>query len=93
MRTTISLDERLLRAAKRLAAQRGATLSEVIADALRAQLAAKPARPDRAFQLVVFKRDGPHEGIDLDRTSTLDVVDDVQRYGGVRGARRLTSTS
>lgn len=88
MRTTISLDERLLRAAKRLAAQRGATLSEVIADALRAQLAAKPASPDRAFQLVVFEGGGPREGIDLDRTSEIDVLDDVQRYGEVRGARR-----
>jgi hypothetical protein len=88
MRTTISLDERLLRAAKRLAAQRGSTLSEVIADALRAQLAAKPARPNRAFQLVVFKGDGPREGIDLDHTSELDVIDDVLRYGEVRGARR-----
>lgn len=88
MRTTISLDERLLRAAKRLAAQRGATLSEVIADALRAQLAAKPATSNRAFQLVVFKGDGPRVGIDLDRTSELDELDDVERYGEVRSARR-----
>jgi len=88
MRTTISLDERLLRAAKRLAAQRGATLSEVIADALRAQLAAKPARGERAFELVVFNGGGPHKGIDLDRTSDLEVLDDIERYGEVRGARR-----
>lgn len=87
MRTTISLDDRLLRAAKRLAGQRGVTLSEVIADALRSQLAAKPAAGDRPFKLIVFKGDGPHDGIDLDRTSALDELDDVPRYGKVPGAR------
>jgi hypothetical protein len=88
MRTTITLDDRLLRAAKRLAAQRGTTLSQVIADALRAQLVAKPVKPGRPFKLVVFKGDGPHDGVDLDRTSALDALDDVRRYGEGRGASR-----
>jgi hypothetical protein len=87
MRTTITLDDRLLRAAKRFAAQHGTTLSAVIADALRAQLAAKRETSAREFKLVVFKGNGPHAGVDLDRTSTLDVVDDVQRYGGGRAPR------
>ena len=88
MRTTISLDDRLLRAAKRLAAQRGTTLSAVIADALRAQLASKPDKPIRPFKLIVFEGSGPHEGIDLDRTSALDTRDDVVRYGEARRANR-----
>ena len=82
MRTTITLDEQLLRAAKRIAAQRGVTLSEVVCDALRAHLVAKPVRSAKPFKLVTFKGGGPHPGIDLDRPSSLDELDDVERYGG-----------
>lgn len=71
MRTTITLDDRLLRAAKRHAADQGTTLSAVVADALRAKLARPAARTARPFKLVTFRGDGPRKGVDLDRTSAL----------------------
>ena len=81
MRTTITLDDQLLRAAKRVAAERGVTLSEVVQDALRAQLAARPERAARRFKLITFRGQGPRAGIDLDRSSELIEIDDVERYG------------
>lgn len=79
MRTTITLDERILRAAKRHAVQQGTTLSAVIEDALRAKLAARSATPVRPFKLVTFQGDGPGPGVDLDRTSELLERDDIDR--------------
>jgi hypothetical protein len=84
MRTTITIDEHLLRAAKRVAAQRGVTLSEVIQESLRAQLAAKPVGTGRPFKLITFRGRGPRRGVDLDRTSALLEDDDVERYAGSR---------
>ena len=86
MRTTVTLDEHLLRAAKRVAAERGVTLSEVVQDALRAHLAAKPGRAMRHFKLITFRGRGPRAGIDLDRTSELLEREDVERYA-TRGRR------
>jgi hypothetical protein len=80
MRTTITLDERLLRAAKRLAAARGVTLSEIIAEALRLQLASGRPRDRPSFKLVTFRGEGPHPGVDLDRTSELELLDDEERF-------------
>ena len=51
MRTTIDLPEPLLQNAKRLAAQRRTTLSQIIADALVIHMHTVPANPDRPFQL------------------------------------------
>jgi hypothetical protein len=80
MRTTITLDDRLLRAAKRYAADRGTTVSAVIDEALRAKLAAPAPRSVRPFRLVTFRGRGPREGIDLDRTSELLERDDVEAH-------------
>jgi len=85
MRTTITVNDQLLRAAKRVAAQRGVTLSAVIQDALRSQLAARPARASHRFKLITFRGRGPREGIDLDRTSALLELEDVERFGKPRG--------
>ncbi len=84
MRTTITIDEQLLRAAKRVAAQRGVTLSEVIQDSLRAQLTAKPIGTSRPFKLITFRGRGPRPGVDLDRTSALLEHDDVEQYARSR---------
>ena len=88
MRTTITLDDRLLHAAKRVAAQRGVTLSEVVRDALRAQLAAKPELKTRRFKLITFRGAGPRPGIDIDRTSELLEIEDLERYSPSKGASR-----
>lgn len=80
MRTTISLDDELLRHAKREAVDRGTTLSGVIADALRADLERR-LRPEPAgtpFSMITFFGEGgTHPDVDLDDASALrDILDD-----------------
>ena len=53
MRTTLVLDDGLLRAAKRRAAERNTTLSAVVNDALRESLREQP-RQSRRFRLITF---------------------------------------
>jgi hypothetical protein len=81
MRTTISLDDSLLELAKRQARARRTTLGKVVEDALRAALYEHQEAPSPPFELVTFHGDGPHEGIDLDRTSALLAAEDLARYG------------
>jgi hypothetical protein len=73
MRTTVRLDERLLRQAKAVAAEERRTLTAVIDDALRQFLARRSApRAKRApIKLVTFRGDGLQPGVDLDDTAAL----------------------
>jgi len=72
MRTTISLDDELLRRAKRAAADRGSTLSEVIADALRADLHGAAAEHTEPFAMTTyFGEGGTHPDVDIDDNSAL----------------------
>ena len=48
MKTTLNLDDQLLRTAKKMAAERGITLTQVIDEALRAAVSAPPRRGDGA---------------------------------------------
>lgn len=50
MKTTLNLDDRLLRSAKKAAAERGVTLTSVIEDALRTSLPQPPARERYKFE-------------------------------------------
>jgi ribbon-helix-helix CopG family protein len=71
MRTTIRLDDDLLSQAKQLAAATGRTLTAVIEDALRAQLARR-ADPRRRVKLPVFHGGGGLQpGVDLDNNAAL----------------------
>jgi len=58
MRTTLVLDDGLLRQARKRAAERGMTLSDVVNDALRESLRARPSEP-RPFRLITSGRGGP----------------------------------
>ncbi len=72
MRTTIRLDDSLIRQAKTLAARTGRTLTAVIEDALRAALARpEPRKEKRKITFVTFKGAGLMPGIDLDDTASL----------------------
>ncbi len=72
MRTTVRLDERLLRAAKTYAARNGRTLTAVMEDALRQLLARQPERVGaRPFRLKTFKGTGVAPGVDLDDSAAL----------------------
>ena len=78
MRTTVTLDERLLAEAKQVAARSGRTLSQVIEDALRQAFAARPARGARKpVRLVTFRGRGLRAGVDLDSSAALlDAMDE-----------------
>jgi len=75
MRTTLNLDDHLLRSAKKEAAERGVTLTSLIEDALRATLAPRPAPPDFRLRLPVVR--GRREpAIDVsDRDALYDVLE------------------
>ena len=73
MRTTIRLDERLLREAKEFAARNGSTLTAVIDDAVR-QFLGRAAETRRTkpppFRVMTFKG-RLHAGVDLDDSAAL----------------------
>ncbi|MGH9794928.1 MAG: CopG family transcriptional regulator [Candidatus Acidiferrales bacterium] len=81
MRTTINLPDGLLVQAKKLAADRGTTLTEIIADALRSALfARRPGRKRKARSLPTFTpppgKEGVLPGVDLNNTAALlDLMD------------------
>jgi hypothetical protein len=77
MRTTIRLDDDLLRDAKRAAVERGTTLTAVIEDALRRALAPAGSERREPFRLRTFHGDGLLPGVDLDDTAALlDLMDE-----------------
>lgn len=80
MRTTVRLDDDLLRRAKRRAAATGRTLTSLIEDGLRLVLArpARAARRPRA-DLPVSGRGGTLPGVDLDNTAALYELMDGER--------------
>jgi Arc/MetJ family transcription regulator len=72
MRTTIRLDDRLMAAAKRRAAETGRTFTAVVEDALRQCLA--PTRPTgrrRPVKLRTVGGRGVRPGVDLDDSAAL----------------------
>ncbi len=81
MRTTINLPDTLLTQAKRAALDRGTTLTEFIADAIRLALARKKARAKSEVPpLPVFTpppgEEGFQPGVDLDNSAALqDLMD------------------
>ncbi len=77
MRTTIRMDDELLRQAKEYAARTGVTLTRVIEDAVRELLAGRlQARMREPVRLPTFAGHGLQPGVDLDETaSLLDLMD------------------
>jgi hypothetical protein len=72
MRTTIRFDEQLLIQAKKLAAERGTTLTALLEDALRETLARrKPVTRRSKLRLTTFGRGGVQPHVDLDDTASL----------------------
>jgi len=81
MRTTIRLDDTLLRQAKAMAATNGRSLNEFIVDAVRAAVARRA--PRSAVPLPTFNGNGLQPGVDLDDSaSLLDIMDGATiRFG------------
>ncbi len=73
MRTTVRLDDGLLRETKALAARKGTTLTAVLEEALREWLARhrRQGRPEAVDLPVSDRMGGLRRGIDLDDSSDL----------------------
>jgi hypothetical protein len=72
MRTTIHIDDQLLRAAKKAAAETGRTFTALVEDALRQVLAArKRPAPVPPFELPTLNLGGTMPGVDLDNSAAL----------------------
>ena len=71
MRTTISIDDRLLARAKREAVERGTTLGAVVEDALRMNLAPKDQVAAGVIRLTTVGGRGLQPGVDLDDSAGL----------------------
>jgi hypothetical protein len=73
MRTTIRIDDQLLKKAKQLAARSGKSLTAIIEDALRESLARQELSNRREpVRLVTFKGKGLFPGVDLDDSAALE---------------------
>jgi hypothetical protein len=74
-RTTVSLDEALLRVLKKRAAEQGTTLQAVVSDLLRKSLAAP--EPAASYRLKLQGWDAQEQaGVDLlDRDKLFDLID------------------
>ena len=73
MRTTIRLDENLLKEAKRQAAESGMTLTAIIEDSLRERLARRKSAAAKREQIRLHTagKGGVRPGVDLDDSATL----------------------
>jgi len=81
MRTTIEINDDLMRQVKRVALQSNRTLRAVIEDALRCDLAKGPPAAGSApkERVITFKGRGLRPGIDLDNTADLlDLMDGLR---------------
>jgi hypothetical protein len=79
MRTTIRLEDALLRKAKAAAAASGRSLNELIVDAIRAALSPRPSA-SRVRELPTYQGRGLQPGVDLDDSAALlDLMDDRDR--------------
>lgn len=77
MRTTVSISDELLAAAKRRARERGQSLGAVFEDALRRELAAVQDHRTRPKVPVFDGETGPRPGLDLTSNRELhEVLDD-----------------
>lgn len=84
MRTTISLDERLLDRIKKRAAESGTSVSGVIERAVRLLLQAPVPEQPKQFELVTFGEGGEFTPLNIDKTASLLEVEDIERFRGTR---------
>jgi hypothetical protein len=81
MRTTISLDERLLAQLKRRAAEQGTSVSRLVEQAVRL-FVRTPRTPAESppFELITFGTGGRFSRLNIDKTSALIEADDLERF-------------
>jgi predicted transcriptional regulator len=84
MRTTITLDDRLLERLKKRAADSGTSVSRVIERAVRLLLQAPAPQQPEHFDLVTFGEGGRFTPLNIDKTAALMETDDIERFGRLR---------
>lgn len=81
MRTTITLDERLMAQLKRRAAEQGTSVSKLVEQAVRLFVRTpRTATPSQTFDLVTFGKGGRFSRHNIDKTSALIEADDLERF-------------
>ena len=76
MRTTLRIDDALLRRVKRVAAETGQTLTAIVEDALREALARRARTSEAPTKLTTVSGEGLAPGLSLDDTGQLlDAMD------------------
>ncbi len=81
MRTTVTMRDTTLEQARRIAHERGVTISDVIEEAVQKHLCSRPQTEAKPFQLHTVSGRLVNPRIDLDRISELLEADDIDRYG------------
>jgi plasmid stability protein len=74
MRTTLTLDDTLVKDLKRRAAEEGRSFKEVVNQALARGLAPQPSRPPQPFRQRTHSLGGVQEGVDLTKALQLAAV-------------------
>lgn len=72
MKTTLNLDDQLFRAVKKLAAERGVTLTHVVEEALRAAVTERPRKTRYRLRNFTVKGRGPLPVDVADRNALYD---------------------
>jgi len=81
MRTTVTLDDRLLERLRKRAAESGTSISRVIERAVRLLLQAPAPQQPEHFDLVTFGEGGRFTLLNIDKTAALMEADDIDRFG------------
>jgi hypothetical protein len=77
VRTTISIDDEVLGAAKRRAADEDRSLGELVTEALRERLARRPPTDCDRYEPVTWRGGGTLPGVDLTNNAAVrDLMDD-----------------
>jgi hypothetical protein len=85
MRTTLTIDDDLLRQAKERAARSHRTVSEVIEDAMREAFARRRSADRRRVIDLPTSPGGPRPGVDLDNNAALRDLVDEEPGAALRG--------
>lgn len=81
MRTTITLDDRLLAQLKRRASESRTSVSKLVEQAVRLFVRTpRASTPHEPFELVTFGTGGRFSHYNIDKSSALIEADDVERF-------------
>jgi predicted transcriptional regulator len=84
MRTTITMDSRLMDRLKKRAAESDTSVSRLIERAVQILLRERPSNPAAHFELVTFGEGGQFTTRNVDKTARLLEEDDIDLFGKAR---------